>query len=155
MLEKPLISYKVRNVKIVRNVTGTKGEYDHNFATCLGGITSKILPPPPPPEPIAKIYTNGQVLQLKEGINTFGRSHNMDFHFDDPSMSRNHFTIVVTKNAYGKWSYTITTCSETKATILNNMEPLDLQNYPISRKSAELQDGWTIRAGRTSFQLKK
>lgn len=155
MLEKHLISHNAQNVKIIRNLTGTKGAYDHNFATCLGGITSKILPPPPPPEPIAKIYTNGKVLQLREGINSFGRGNNMDFHFDDPSMSRNHFTIAVTKNAYGKWSYTITTCSETKATILNNMEPLDLQNFPISRKSAELQDGWTIRAGRTSFQLKK
>ena len=155
MLEIHLISHNAPNVKIVRNVTGAKGAYDHNFATCLGGITSKILPPPPPPEPIAKIYTNGKVIQLREGINTFGRGNNMDFHFDDPSMSRNHFAIAVTKNAYGKWSYTITTCSETKATKLNNMEPLDLQNYPISRKSAELQDGWTIRAGRTSFQLKK
>lgn len=155
MLEKHLVSHNVHNVKIVRNVTGTKGAYNHNFATCLGGITSKILPPPPPPEPIAKIYINGKVLQLKEGINTFGRDDNMDFHFDDPSMSRNHFSIAVTKNGHGKWNYTITTCSKTKATILNNIEPLDLQNYPISRKSAELQDGWTIKAGKLSFQFKK
>lgn len=155
MLEKYLVSQNAPNVKIVRNVTGVKGAYDHNFATCLGGIISKILPPPPPLEPIAKIYTNGLVLQLKAGVNSFGRGENMDFHFDDSSMSRNHFTITLAKNAYGKWSYTITTCSKTKATILNNREPLDLQNYPISRRSAELQDGWTIRAGRTSFQFKK
>lgn len=155
MLEKHLVSHNAQNVKIIRNTTGIKGAYDHNFATCLGGITSKLLPPPPPPEPIARLFTNGEALQLKEGINTFGRSNTMDFHFDDPSMSRNHFSITVTKNAYGKWSYTITTCSNTKATILNNIEPLDLQNYPISRKSAELQDGWTIRAGHTSFQFRK
>lgn len=155
MLERHLISHNAQNVRIVRNVTGANGAYDHNFATCLGGITSKILPPPPPPEPIAKVYTNGNILQLREGINTFGRGDNVDFHFDDPSMSRKHFAITVTKNVYGKWNYTISTCSDTKATILNNIEPLDLQNYPISRKSAELQDGWTIRAGRTSFEFKK
>lgn len=155
MLENHLTSHNAQNVKIVRNIVGANGAYDHNFATCLGGITSKILPPPPPPEPIAKMYINGKALQLKEGINTFGRDTNMDFHFDDPSMSRNHFVINVTKNTYGKWTYTLTTCSKTKATILNNMEPLDLQNYPISRKSAELQDGWTIMAGKTSFQFKK
>lgn len=155
MLEKHLVSHNAQNVKIIRNEIGLNGFYDHNFATCLGGIVSKILPPPPPPEPIAKIYSNGVAFQLKEGINTFGRSANMDFQFNDPSMSRNHFSIAVTKNAYGKWSYTITTCSETKATILNDIEPLDLQNFPISRKSAELQDGWTIRAGQTLFQIKK
>ncbi len=155
MLERHLISHNAQNVKIIRNETGTKGAYDHNFATCLGGISSKIIPPPPPPEPIAKIYSNGVTYQLKEGNNTFGRSDDMDFQFNDPAMSRKHFVIAVTKDAYGKWSYTLTTCSETKATILNNMEPLDLQNYPISRKSALLQDGWTIRAGRTTFQFKK
>lgn len=155
MLEKHLISHNAQNVKIIRNETGEKGSYDHNFATCLGGISSKIVPPSPPPEPIAKLYTNDTPLQLKEGVNTFGRGEDMDFHFDDPAMSRKHFLITVTKNAYGKWSYTIQTCSMTKATILNNMEPLDLQNYPISRKSAELQDGWTIRAGKTLFQIKK
>ena len=155
MLEKHLVSHNAVNVKIIRNTTGNRGSYNHNFATCLGGIVSKITPPPPPPEPIAKLYSNGIALQLKEGLNTFGRSDSMDFHFNDPSMSRKHFTITVSKNAYGKWSYTITTCSESKATILNNIEPLDLQNFPISRKSAELQDGWTIRAGKTIFQLKK
>ena len=155
MLEMHLISHNALNVNIIRNVSGLNGTYDYNFATCLGGISSKILPPPPPPEPIAKICTNGKVYQLKEGINTFGRDDNMDFHFNDSSMSRKHFSIDVTKNADGKWNYTLTTHSKTKATIINNMEPLDLQNYHVTRKSAELQDGWTIRAGNITFLLKK
>lgn len=155
MMEKHIISHNASNVKVIRNITGENGSYDNNFATCLGGISSKILPPPPPPEPIAQIIVNGVAHQLKDGINSFGRDVSVDFHFDDPMMSRKHFIIVVTKDAHGKWCYTITTCSTTKATILNNMEPLDLQSYPISRKSVELQDGWTILAGKTTFQFKK
>lgn len=159
MLEKHLVSHSAQNVKIVRNLKGEKGDYDHNFATCLGGITSKIMPPPPPPETIAKIYANGEVLQLKEGINTFGRDDKMDFHFNDSSMSRNHFSITVTKNANEEWSYTLTTCSKSKPTILYKKNRIALRsnpsNYPGSSDSAKLLDGECFMAGKTSFQIKK
>lgn len=155
LLQKHLTSHNSTSVRIIRNTSGLNGEYNHRFATCLGGLSTKITPPPPPPEPIAKLRVDNQTIQLKEGLNTFGRSEQMDFSFNDPSMSRKHFTIHVTKEATGKWNYTITTCSESKATVLNNSEPLDLRYYPISRKSALLQDGWTITAGKTIFIFKK
>lgn len=156
LIQKHLVSHNAPSVKIVRNTNGENGVYDHCFATSLGGISTKIAPPPPPQEPIAQLEVNGTRLQLKEGLNTFGRSSDMDFVFaNDLNMSRKHFTILVTKDAVSHWNYVITTCSETKATVLNNLEALDLNSFPIARKSAELQDGWTITAGKTTFLFSK
>ena len=121
----------------------------------MGGISKKILPPPPPPEKVAVLLCNGKPLQLKHGENKFGRGEDMGFRFQDPSMSRHHFTINVSKDANGKLSYSLTTNSQSKATIINNMEALDLRYNPVSRISTFLLDGYTIRAGKTTFTFKK
>ncbi len=155
MLQKHLASHNATMVKIIRNQKGEKGTYDHTYATCLGGIAGKIIPPPPPPEPIATLLCGEKVLHLKMGENKFGRDADMDFTFDDASMSLHHFTIHVTRASDGKLTYNLTSCSRTKATVVNNMEALDVRYAPISRVSIPLQDSFTIRAGRTMFQLKK
>ena len=155
MLQKHLISHNATSVKIIRNLKGEKGEYNYTLATCLGGISKKIIPAPPPPEKIAQLFCNGQPLQLKKGENRFGRGSDMDFCFQDPSMSRYHFSITVTTDANGKLCYTLTTHSQSKATIINNMEALDLRYAPISRVSTFLMDGFTIKAGSTTFVFKK
>ena len=155
MLHKHLISHNASDVKIIRNTRGEKGDFNYRFATCLGGISGKILPPPPPPEKIATILVDGRTYQLKDGDNDFGRDSAMNFHFDDPNMSRHHFTITVTKGLDNKNNYTLTTKSQTKATIINNMEALDCRFAPISRVTVELQDGYSILAGKTKFILKK
>lgn len=155
MLKHHLISHNAPNVKIVRNAVGVHGEYNHRFATCLGGISSKILPPPPPPEPIGILQVEGKMLQLKEGENTFGRDSCADFSFNDAYMSRKHFTITVTRDANQHCNYNLTTCSETKPTIVNNLDVLDLQSYPLTKKSLMLQDGWFIVAGKTKLIFKR
>lgn len=155
MLRKHLVAHNASEVKIIRNTKGEKGEYNHRFATCLGGISGKILPPPPPPEKIAILCVDGREIQMKVGDNNFGRDGAVDFQFNDPTMSRHHFTITVTKGIDNKHHYTLTTKSQSKATIVNNMEALDCRYAPISRISLELHDGFTILAGKTKFILKK
>jgi len=155
IMTKHLISHNASGVRIVRNTKGPKGEYNNRFATCLGGISLKILPPPPPPEKVAVLEFNGGVCQLKIGDNTFGRDLNMDFHFNDPTMSRHHFSIFVTKGDDGRLYYSLTTRSQSKATIVNNMEALDIRYAPISRITVPLQDGFTIAAGNSRFILRK
>lgn len=155
ILHSHLISHNAPAVKIVRNTKGQKGEYNHRFATCLGGISRKILPPPPPPEKPAVIECCGKRHQLCIGDNKFGRGEDADFRFDDAAMSRHHFTITVTKGADGKLNYMLTTNSQSRATIVNNMEALDLRYVPISRISIPLLDGFTITAGKTNFIFKK
>lgn len=155
MLHKHLISHNAASVKVIRNLKGERGEYNYSLATCLGGISKKILPPPPPPEKVAQLICNGQPLQLNLGENRFGRSSEMDFSFQDKAMSRHHFSITVTTDSSGKLSYTLTTYSQSKATIINNMEALDLRYAPISRTSTFLMDGFSIKAGNTSFIFKK
>lgn len=155
MLKKHLISHNASDVKIIRNAKFDKGEYNHRFATCLGGISMKILPPPPAPEKPAILECNGKQLKLKLGENTFGRSQEMDFQFNDVNMSRHHFTISVTKGIDNHLNYLITTKSQSRATIINNMEALDCRYAPISRISIDLMDGFTITAGKTTFILKK
>lgn len=152
MLHKHLISHNASAVKIIRNAKGEKGQYNNRFATCLGGISGKILPPP---EKIATIVVAGRNIQLNVGDNNFGRDTTMDFQFNDPTMSRHHFTITVTKGADNRYSYVLTTKSQTRATIVNNMEALDCRYAPFSRISLELQDGFTILAGKTKFVLEK
>ena len=155
ILKQYLISHNAPNVKIVRNATGANGEYNHRFATCLGGISLKILPPPPLPEPIGILLVGGKALQLKEGVNTFGRGSDVDFHFEDAYMSRKHFSIIVTRDANQHCSYNLTTCSDTKPTIVNNLDVLDLKSYPLTKHSLMLQDGWSVVAGKTKFIFKR
>lgn len=155
MLKKHLVSHSASDVMIIRNVRGAKGEYNNRFATCLGGISGKIIPPPPPPEKPAEILVNDKACQLKMGENRFGRSEEMDFTFSDPTLSRHHFTITVTRSPNGKLTYFIETKSNTRSTIINGMEALDLRFAPVSRISAELLDGYTITAGHTKFVFKK
>ena len=155
MLSKHMVSHNASAIRIIRNTKGPKGEYNHRFATCLGGICGKILPPPPQPEKMATLSVNGRIIQLKQGDNTFGRDSSMNFRFDDPTMSRHHFTITVTKGVDNKYNYTLTTKSQSKATIINNLEALDLRYAPISRISIELQDGFAISAGKTKFLFVK
>lgn len=155
MLTKHMVSHNAPSLKIIRNAKGKKGEYNHRFATCLGGICGKILPPPPPPEKIASIAVNGRLFQLQQGENTFGRDTSMNFRFDDPTMSRHHFTITVTKGTDNKYNYVLTTKSRSKSTIVNNLEALDLRYAPISRISVDLQDGFVIAAGGTKFLFQK
>ena len=155
MLKKHLVSHNAPNVKIIRNTIGLKGEYNYRFATCLGGISTKIQPPKPPKEPIGQLNVNGKTLQLKEGVNTFGRDCNMDFTFDDVYMSRKHFMITVTRDANSHCSYNLTTCSETRPTIINNLDVLDLTSFPLTKKSILLQDEWFIVAGKTKFIFKR
>lgn len=155
LLNKHLISHDASHVKIIRNTKGPKGNYNHRFATCLGGITSKILPPPPPPERVAVLENEGKICQLKIGDNTFGRDATMDFQFNDPTMSGHHFSIFVTRGNDGSLTYTLTTKSQSKATVINNIEALDLRYAPISRISVPLSDGFTILSGNTRFVFKK
>lgn len=155
MLKKHLISHNAPNVKVIRNTNGLKGEYNYRFATCLGGISTKIQPPKPPKEPIGQLNVNGKTLQLKEGVNTFGRDSNMDFTFDDAYMSRKHFSITVTRDTNSHCNYTLTTCSEKRPTIINNLDVLDLSSFPLTKKSIMLQDNWFIAAGKTKFIFKR
>lgn len=155
MLAKHMVSHNASEVKIIRNIRGVKGDYNHRFATCLGGISGKILPPPPPPEKVAQLICGNEILQLKLGNNKFGRGQNMDFTFTDPHMSRHHFEIHVERNSNGRLTYTIYTRSSTQSTIINNLEALNLALAPIARTSTELFDGDTIFAGKTLFTLKK
>ena len=155
MLEKHLVSHSASGVKIIRNTKGVNGEYSHRFATCLGGISLKLTPPPPPEEKVGFLICDNQQLQLRIGNNKFGRSHEMDFSFADPRMSRHHFDIDVERIGGGRLKYTITTKSSSQSTIINNMEALNLSLAPIARTSVELFDGNTILAGKTKLQLKK
>lgn len=155
MLEKHLISHNATEVKIIRNTRGSKGEYNHRFATCIGGIAKKILPPPPPQEKIAKLCCGSREIELKFGDNNFGRGDDMDFRSDDSSMSRFHFTINVTRDSDNHLNYNITTRSKTQSTVINNIEALDTRYEPFSRTSIILNDGDTITAGKTRFFLKK
>ena len=155
MLKKHLVSHNAPNVKIIRNTTGQKGEYNYRFATCLGGISTKIQPPKAPKEPIGQLNVNGKTLQLKEGVNTFGRDCNMDFTFDDAYMSRKHFSITVTRDTNSHCNYNLTTCSEKRPTIINNLDVLDLSSFPLTKKSIMLQDNWFIVAGKTKFIFKR
>ena len=155
MLKKHLISHNTSEVRIIRNMIGPNGEYNHLHATCLGGISKKIIPQPLPAEPIAKLMVDGRELQLKPGLNSFGRSQENDFKFDDMTISRNHFTITVSKDSHGSWSYNLTTCSAKSPTIVNDRQILDIENNPITTRSTFLQDRWTIRAGKKKFTLVK
>lgn len=155
MLKKHLVSHNAANVKIIRNAVGPKGEYHYRFATCLGGISTKIVPPKPPKEKVGHLEVNGKIIQLKEGVNTFGRDRSMDFAFDDAYMSRKHFSITVTRDSNQHCNYSLTTCSRTRPTIINNLDVLDLSSYPLTKKSIMLQDGWFVIAGKTKFIFKR
>ena len=155
MLQKHIISHNAPAVKIIRNAKGANGEYNHRFATCLGGISLKLTPPPPPEEKVGQLICNGRPIQLRLGTNKIGRSPEMDFSFADPRMSRHHFDVDVERIAGGRLKYTVTTRSSSQSTIINNMEALNQSLAPIARTVAELFDGNTILAGKTVFELKK
>lgn len=155
MLRKAMEAAGATGVTLVRNTTGRHGSYDHRFATCLGGIATKITPPPPPPEPLAQLWMGSRRLQLHQGLNTFGRDRSNEFCFpDDPTMSRKHFDINVTRDTAGRWNYLLTTRSQTKPTIINGLLALDL-NSAFTKSSEYLQDSWMITAGRTTLTFVK
>ena len=66
-------------------MTGINGEYNHNYAVCLGGIAyierllDKQEQPSMAEEQIGILICGNEVCQLKEGVNTFGRSSEQDF----------------------------------------------------------------------------
>ena len=105
-------------------------------------------------EQIGILICGNEVCQLKEGVNTFGRSSEQDFSFSDPAMSREHFTIDVSRNSSGHYEYLVTTMSQKKATIINDRLALNL-NVPFAPRNIALVDGATIQAGVTRFQFKK
>src|SRR5574344_552871 len=149
-IKKHLLSHNAGDINIIRNVKGINGEYNHLYATCLGGVAKKIMPIPTPKEKIASLIYNGEKLQLKMGENSFGRGIDMNFRFQDPWMSTYHFSINVTMNSDNKFNYILTTKSSSKSTIINGIEALDLSSAPISRVSTILLDGYIILAGKTT-----
>lgn len=104
-LRQHLASHNASEVRIIRSMTGINGEYNHNYAVCLGGIAyierllDKQEQPSMAEEQIGILICGNEVCQLKEGVNTFGRSSEQDFSFSDPAMSREHFTIDVSRNS--------------------------------------------------------
>lgn len=159
-LRQHLASHNASEVRIIRSMTGINGEYNHNYAVCLGGIAyierllDKQEQPPMAEEQIGILICGNEVCQLKEGVNTFGRSSEQDFSFSDPAMSREHFTIDVSRNSSGHYEYLVTTMSQKKATIINDRLALNL-NVPFAPRNIALVDGATIQAGVTRFQFKK
>lgn len=160
MLQQHLTSHNAPEVRIIRSMTGVNGEYNHNYAVCLGGIAyierlSDIVEEQPQlEEEIGVLFYGNRVCQLKEGVNTFGRNNELDFSFSDQGMSREHFTIDVSKNSSGHYEYLVTTMSQKKATVINGRLALNL-NIPFAPKNVALEDGATIQAGETKFQFKK
>ncbi len=98
-LRQHLASHNASEVRIIRSMTGINGEYNHNYAVCLGGIAyiERLLDKQNSllrrKNGIGILICGNEVCQLKEGVNTFGRSSEQDFSFSDPAMSREHFTI--------------------------------------------------------------
>jgi len=141
-------------VEIIRSLKGEKREYSNVYASALGAVSSKILPPPPEEEKPGTLITGGRSFQLKPGENKVGRSAEMDIVCEDPSMSRHHFSIHVDRKEDGKILYILETKSGSGPTVVNNMEALDLRFAGISRVKVRLLDGFTITAGKTKFQIK-
>lgn len=158
LLQQHLISHNAPKVKVIRSLNGPNGEYNHNYAVCLGGITlaeTKLLHPEPEPEPepeIGELVNNGKRCRLKLGTNTFGRDRGQDYVFDDPHMSREHFEVIVTKNEGRGFRYKLQTVSTSRATVVNGTLALD-RTIPFAPKEIELKDGMTVLAGRTKFQF--
>ena len=173
MLQRHLASHNAAGVRVVRSLSGEKGEYSHNYAVCLGGIAyaeglldaeadaeddyeaSDFWEPKEEPreEVSGRLECGGRTCRLKEGTNTFGRSESQDFTFGDPTMSREHFAVEVSRNGAGRYEYVVTTRSGKKATVVG-MLALDLR-YAYAPKVAVLKDGDTITAGNTRFTFRK
>ena len=149
MLHEHLISHNATNVNVIRNYTGKKGKYDHNYAVCLGGITLKDCKHVDR-ECSGRLICCGKEIKLHVGTNTFGRGNGQDFIFDDPKMSRQHFTVDVEYTPEKGWTYILTTMSDTKATIINHTLALN-KNIQFAPKSMELANGMSILAGQTEF----
>lgn len=151
MLCRHALSHDAPDLKVISDLQGPNGSYDIRFATCLGGIAGKIPSAPLPPKKPGRMIAGEREYQLKQGPNTFGRDDCMDCQFDDPSMSRHHFTITVSEEPEGDLRYILETKSSRKATIINGREALDLRFAPISRVSVELKGGDIIDAGKTKL----
>ncbi len=150
MLEPHLQSHNASGVKIVRTMQGANDSYSHLFATCLGGIATKIGGPKRPP--IGYLLQGSRKIQLREGMNTFGRQSSNDFSFDDRYMSREHFTIEVLPKG-NDYEYTLRSISRSSPTMLNGSEALDPRYVPFCRDKASIHNGAQICAGKTIFIL--
>lgn len=157
MLRSHLISHNATAVEVVRNAKCAAGSYDHLYATPLGGITTKATKAAAPAEALARIVCNGRELKLHMGDNTFGRGRDQEHRFpDDPTMSRSHFVVTVTRDPNGRLSYALTTKSHTNPTIVNGTEILAADAAAQGlRASVMLSGGDTISAGRTLLKLIK
>ncbi len=151
-LQTHLASHNAAGVKLIRSRQFARGAYSHLHATCLGGIASKIGAAGN--ARIGAVLCNGRRIQLREGINTFGRSSDNNFSFDDPYMSRHHFTIEVQLQGAGEYSYSVSSRSESQPTLLNHSEALDKRYVPFCRDKAPMEDGAHLKAGKTEFILK-
>ncbi len=150
MLEHHLQSHNASGVKIIRTMQGETDSYNHLFATCLGGITTKAT------ERLAAIghlLHGSRKFQLHEGVNTFGRGEGNDFVFpSDSHMSRQHFTVEVLPKGNG-YEYVLRSLSQSNSTILNGTEPIDCRYGGFCRDKAVICNGAEILAGRTMFIL--
>lgn len=155
-IKRHLTQMDAEDVRIIRSMKGVNGDYDHKFAVCLGGISyiEQIdfmrAEKEKKNAQIGSVVCGDRICRLKDGINTFGRSTDRDFAFDDCHLSRKHFAIEVTHKEDGGYSYILTTMSETFPTVINGTNPLSLA-YAFTSKSAELTDGDRITAGKTHF----
>lgn len=148
MLEPHLLSHNAPDVKIIRTFEGAAGTYSHLFATCLGGIATKLAPQR---APIGHLLIDGRKLQLHDGVNTFGREGGNDFSFDDKYMSRRHFTIEVLPKGRG-YEYILSSVSQSSSTMLDGIEPIDCR-YGFCRNKVAINNGAQITAGHTNFIL--
>ena len=129
---------------------GANDSYNHLYATCLGGITTKIGGPQRPP--IGHLMQGSRKIQLHEGVNTFGRLNTNDFSFEDKYMSRQHFTIEVLPKG-DDYEYILKSVSQSTPTLLNGSEALDPRHVPFCREKAPIFNGASILAGKTLFIL--
>ena len=150
MLEPHLQSHNASGVKVIRTMQGANDSYNHLYATCLGGITTKIGGPQRPP--IGHLMQGSRKIQLHEGVNTFGRLNTNDFSFEDKYMSRQHFTIEVLPKG-DDYEYILKSVSQSTPTLLNGSEALDPRHVPFCREKAPIFNGASILAGKTLFIL--
>lgn len=154
MLKKHLASHNAVGVDVVRSVKGKKMAYSNLFATCLGGIATKIATPPPPPEAPGTLTVGSVTHTLREGRNTIGRQSDNTIVVGDPALSRHHFVIDATRNPDdGTLSYSLTSVSTSRSTVLGR-EALDTR-YSFARTTAPLAHDSIIMAGGSKFIFRR